>query len=237
MDKNQSSVELSPQINRWSKRLLLFFWLGFALLAIGLVFILLPVITINIVPQVERLELPITLQIDLKLPSVLEKVGVVPGYALTSLEEEKVWLAKDYQIFSSGDKKIAVSKNHLINSLKIVSERSLAPDLAVLPEEPEVVWGQLRVGFSDSVYNLPAQVKIKTYHKFPLADWVEYISGLPFDKAKNWLEKQLWVKSISIEANPSFLANIRQNIPLNGSLIRFRLDNNGKTSILQWRSR
>ncbi len=228
---------ISPQINKWSKRLLISFWLGFGLLAVGLVFVLLPIVTITIIPQVEELELPVVLQIDLKLPSVLEKAGVVPGYALTTLEEEKIWLAKGYEIFSVGDNRIAAARNHLLSSLKTVTERSLAPDLAVLPEEPEVAWGQLKEGFSNNVYNLPVKIKIKTYHKFPLTDWVKYISGLPFDKAQIWLKGQLWVKDISIQAHPNFLANIRQNIPLNGSLIRFRLDNNGKTSILQWRSR
>ncbi|MBU1039167.1 hypothetical protein KKC17_03030 [Patescibacteria group bacterium] len=236
MVKNEPIIGWSPQINRWSKRLLIFFWLGFLLLASGLFFILLPIVTISIEPQIDQLELPVTVQVDLKLPSVLEKVGVVPGYEIFSNEEEQIWLTKNYKIFTVDNKKIAVSQNHLINSVKTLSARSLAPDLALVPEEPEVVWGQLKSGFAENIYNLPTTVKVNTYHDFPLADWAQYITGLPLEKTQDWLSKQLWVKSISIDVYPRFLAKIRQNMPMNKSLIRFRLDNNGKTSILQWRS-
>jgi len=233
---DSGTVKVQPQINRWSKRWLLFFWLVFLLLALGLVFTLLPVVTITIVPKTEVINFPVTIQVDLSLPKVLEKVGVVPGKLLNVADSTEQWQNQGYVVYHWKDYRVAVLSSYLQTAAQVLLNRSLPEDLLPLPEDPRISWGEFKAGYSDQVYNLSGVVTAKIYHRFPLSDWAGHLSGLSFTNAAVWLKSQVGVQDIIITGQPSFLAKIRQNIPLNAKLLKFRLDNGGKTSILQWHS-
>ncbi len=234
--KNINNQSTAALVGRNLKLAWYLFGFGCLFLLIGVGIKLLPVVEIQITPKYENINIDTTVQVDLSLPDIITPIGIVPGRLLNKGEENGLSMS-GYNIYETPRGAVAVKKSDLEQSVNRFILKSIPEDQEIISGTEQITWDQPSKITNSNFFNVPVNIKFNSYTLYPLETWRQHLSGLSLTDTEEWLHRQQGIEAIKIIFKPSFLAKIRPKMPNNPKLIKFTLDNGGKTSILQGRSK
>ncbi len=222
-----------PHLGKWSSLAFYLFWLLVVTLVSGVFISLWPTAVVKITPQTDKLSLATSLHISLDLTGGSPNSWLVAGRQLQAGEDWSALERSGYRVYSVGKQNIAAAEKDLRASLDKFVKQNMPVDYLIVPESLAIMWGDYQPDKSERGLNLPVSVVFSIYRHFPVVDWKNRLADLNLNEANSWLRKQTGVNSSTISIHPAFLAKIREKLPTNPNLIRFTLDIDGKTSILE----
>lgn len=213
------------------------FGLGCFLLLLGIGIKLLPFVEIRVSPKYEQVDIDTTIQVDMELPDIITPIGIVPGRFLTKADNKTNLAMIGYNLYETVNGTVVVKKKALDNSVNRFIAKSTPDDQVIIPGSEEITWDKPTKMTNLTFFNLPVNIKFKTYTLYPLETWRRHLSGLSKEDTEEWLKRQQGIEDAKVIYKPNFMAKISPKMPNNPKLIKFTLDKGGKTSILQGRSK
>lgn len=222
-----------PHLGKWSSLAFYLFWLLVVALVVGVFVSLWPTAMVKITPQTDKLSLATSFHISLDLTGDSPNSWLISGRQLQAGEDWAVLERGGYRVYSVGKQNIAAAEKDLRDGLDKFIKQNMPVDYLIVPDSLNIMWGNYQPDKSERGLTLPVKVIFSIYRRFPVVDWKNRLADLTIEDANKWLRKQTGVNLSEISIHPAFLAKIREKLPTNPNLIRFTLDINGKTSILE----
>lgn len=202
-------------------------------LLLGLSFKIWPITNIVIRPSILFYEDNVRINISLDILEPSLSTLTIPGRILTIGEDSNVLEQQHFLIRKIGGTSVVFSENDLIEVVIQSAKQTLSSDVKILYNSIDISDGYWSGTNSEKLYQGELEVAVGYYYEFPIDNWKQEIIGLTKNEALAVLQPKLGVDKVEITFVPSFMANISQKISSRGQTVKFTLDTDSKTSILE----
>lgn len=215
--------------SRHSRRWLYTFGAVLLLLVIGLALTVWPRYRLVIQPKLDQYTVTVPIKIDTGVTEVIVGSNVVPGTLVARGSSAPAgW--RLLTLPPSGQ--VLVNEAQVESLVRQALQQAAGPSELLLAESFSTLWAAPKT-ISASVMSVRVSATGTFRRDFKLSDWLPHLLGQNSGDALKWLKKQPGIQGAFIQGYPSFLAKVKQKLPGDPRRVRFILDINGKTSILE----
>lgn len=237
MTENNSNQRILPtqflQSTKKSRAGVYIFIAGVLMVLLGVSFKIWPITEVTITPSVLFYEDEVSVNISLDLFDPSPATMTIPGRLLTIGEDVNYLIQQGYLVKKIEGTAIVFLEQDLQNMVVESAKRILSDSITVLYDNIDISDGYWNSTESKTLYQGKMEVAVAYYYDFPIDKWRQELVGLKKSEALQILQSKPGVGKVRIEFYPIIMANISQIISSRGQAVRFTLDTDSKTSILE----